>query len=366
MELHRRWLLAVAARQRPRGVTAAESEERPREPDDSTPEAEREQEELEQEEQGQEEQPTPPHPPWYRRRRVTVAAAVASVLLATLGTVTALDTDRGDKAADRTPGAGLPRTTAPAAPGTTGGPSAASPSPTPTGPSPTKKAKPSQPAPKESTPATTPAPDPAAVPLTWSADSHVWSQGCGHDYVINRPPAQVPPPPPAQDARTWAGAEGAVHGRETMVRISVQGRSSTAVVLEALRVRVVGRAAPVEGSAYAMDQGCGGAVTPRHFDVDLDQDRPIARPVAGNDSGTVIPAMRLPYRVSAEDPEVLLVTARTGGCDCRWWLELDWSSQGREGTVRIDDEGRPLRTTSIKGLPRYGYDTSTRAWTPYS
>jgi hypothetical protein len=188
--------------------------------------------------------------------------------------------------------------------------------------------------------------------------------GCGHDYVIAKPPRQVPPPPAPQDAGTWAGTQSAVHGRETNVRISVQGRTSTAVVLEALRVRVVGRADPAPGNAYAMDNGCGGAVTPRYFGVDLDIDRPIAHPVDGNDTGTPIPAMRLPYRVSAEDPEVLLVTARTEGCDCRWYLELDWSSQGRTGTVRVDDHGRPFRTSAIKGLPRYTYDTSTRQWTP--
>jgi hypothetical protein len=157
-----------------------------------------------------------------------------------------------------------------------------------------------------------------------------------------------------------------VHGRETNVRISVQGLSSTAVVLEALRVRVAGRTEPAAGNAYAMDQGCGGSITPRHFAVDLDKDRPIARSVAGNDAGTPIPAVRLPYRVSAEDPEVLLVTARTGGCDCRWYLELDWSSQGRQGTVRIDDHGRPFRTSAIEDLPRYTYDTSARRWAPYS
>lgn len=32
-------------------------------------------------------------------------------------------------------------------------------------------------------------------------------------------------------------------------------------------------------------------------------------------------------RVSAEDPEVLLVTARTETRDCSWYLELDWSSR---------------------------------------
>jgi hypothetical protein len=151
-----------------------------------------------------------------------------------------------------------------------------------------------------------------------------------------------------------------------MVRISVQGGSSAAVVLEALRVRVVGRSAPAPGSVYAMEQGCGGSLTPRHFAVDLDKDRPIARPVGGNDAGTPIPAMSMPYRVSAEDPAVLLVTARTAGCDCRWYLELDWSSRGRTGTVRVDDAGRPFRTSAVEGLPRHMYDTSTRAWTAYT
>ncbi|MCL7430205.1 helix-turn-helix transcriptional regulator [Streptomyces sp. YS415] len=384
MELHRRWLLAVAARQRPRGTAApdapaqTEPEGTPaqEEPEGTAPEPVRESaapapapDEIPPEPAPEDATPAPaPVRPWYRRRRSTVAAAVASVLLATVGTLSALDTGPDSRASDRPQGAPKPRTTAPA---TTKSPSPGSPSPTATGPSPATSAsataKPSRPAVDGSSGAPSAQGEPKeGVPLTWTADSHVWSEGCGHDYVIGEPPAQVPPPPAPQDARAWAGAQGAVHGRETMVRISVQGRTSTAVILEALRVRVVGRAAPVEGNAYAMDHGCGGAVTPRSFDVDLDKDRPIARPVDGNDAGTTIPAMRLPYRVSAEDPEVLLVTARTEGCDCRWYLELDWSSQGRTGTLRIDDRGSPLRTTGIKGLPRYGYDTSAREWGPYN
>ncbi|MFE9703159.1 helix-turn-helix domain-containing protein [Streptomyces sp. NPDC005930] len=207
---------------------------------------------------------------------------------------------------------------------------------------------------------------PAGLPLAWSVDSHAWKLGCGHDYVIAKPPGQVPPPPAPQDAAPWAATQNAVHGGETLVQLSVQGRSDTAVVLEALRVRVVGRTAPAEGNAYAMDQGCGGSITPRSFAVDLDKDRPVARAVAGNDAGTPIPAVRMPYRVSAKDPEVLLVTAGTSACDCRWYLELDWSSQGRTGTVRIDDGGRPFRTSAITGLPRYVYDTLARRWGPYS
>ncbi|MFJ7305230.1 hypothetical protein [Streptomyces sp. NPDC099088] len=86
---------------------------------------------------------------------------------------------------------------------------------------------------------------------------------------------------------------------------------------------------------------------------------------AANDAGTPIPAVGMPYRVSAKDPEVLQVTADTSSCDCRWYLELDWSCQGRTDTARIDDNGRPFRTNAITDLPRYMYGTQEHRWEPY-
>ncbi|GAA3873556.1 helix-turn-helix transcriptional regulator [Streptomyces lacrimifluminis] len=338
VELHRRWILAVAARQRARTPAGPETSAEPEtsvEPGRSV-EAETSVEPDRSAEAGTSAEACTPDTgdapaehavpdvsapagrpaarrPWYRHRRIAVTTAVAGTLLATLGTLgslSALSTDRSPSEA----------------------PSTRSPSPAKVSP----------------------------APITWTANSQAWSLGCGHDYVIAKAPDQVPPPPTAQDAAPWAASQHAVHGGDTNVEISVQGRTSTAVVLEALRVRVVGRSDPAEGTAYSMDQGCGGSITPRYFSVDLDKDRPIARSAPGSDAGTPIPAVRFPYRVSAQDPEVLLVTARTVTCDCRWYLELDWSSQGRTGTVRIDDAGRPFRTSGIKGLPRYWY--STREW----
>ncbi|WP_436848033.1 helix-turn-helix domain-containing protein [Streptomyces collinus] len=311
--------------------------------------------------------------PWYRRRRTVVGAAAAAVLLVTLGSLAALPADRShaDPAAkgpgrSRTAAAGAshrPTATATASDSPSPGRSSASASPSAgvrasggTG----SKGGPSAGGRSD-------APLPAGVPLTWSADSQVWQGGCGHDYVIRKDPAQVPPPPVQQDAGRWAATQGAVHGHQTMVQISAQGKSSTAVVLTALRVRVVSRGTPVAGTAYDMEQGCGGDLTPRDFSVDLDVDRPIAHARPGNDGGKPLPAVRFPYRVSAEDPEVLLVTATTETSDCSWYLELDWSSQGRTGTVRVDDHGRPFRTSGIKGLPRYWYGTNgqgVRQWVP--
>ncbi|MGW1874443.1 helix-turn-helix domain-containing protein [Streptomyces sp. NPDC001975] len=377
LELHERWLRAVAARQRPRTTentgtqvpapTAAEASQRtavePETP--AAPETAAESREDPVPQPG----PVPAPRPWYRRRRTLVGSAVAVVLLVTLGSLIAPSDDRppADTSA-RSPGsspttaAGDARrhdpTPAGPTPDDSGTPGRRSPSPTPDG-----TRTPSSAAPSTSTAA----PAQTGVPLAWTASSQVWELGCDHDYVIDKQPAQVPPPPVPQDAGTWAATQNAVHGRDTIVQISVQGRSSTAVVLEDLRVRVVGRAAPAPGIAYSMADGCGGGLTPRYFDVDLDKDRPLARPVAGEGpDGQTVSTMRLPYRVSSTDPEVLRVNARTEGCDCRWYLELDWSSQGRSGTVRIDDHGRPFRTSSIKGLPEYwyGFVNGVRQWVP--
>ncbi|MDL5205896.1 helix-turn-helix transcriptional regulator [Streptomyces sp. ALI-76-A] len=405
LELHRLWLSAVAARQRMRTAGSPEAAVPTRDADtdgntdgdvdrdrDRAGDADRDEnagrdgnagqvadadgapteESRSAGQQGAEPDPDEPAPSpgrtWYRRRRLLVSSAVGCALLTIVGSTAALSGDRASGAnASRSPG---PRTTAPGVPrGSATTSATASPSPSPSRGSASPGPRQETPAPSATRSGPAPAEEPATgLPLTWSTDSLVWDKGCDHDYVIDKPPAQVPSPPVEQDAGAWAAAQGASHGRQTRVQISVQGRSSTAVVLKALRVRVVSRGEPAAGSAYAMGQGCGSDLTPRRFTVNLDADRPVAHPKDGADVERTIPAVHFPYRVSAEDPEVLLVAATTQAHDARWYLELDWSSQGRTGTIRIDDHGRPFRTTSIKGMPHYWYgtnDAGARAWVPY-
>ncbi|MEU4274235.1 helix-turn-helix domain-containing protein [Streptomyces tanashiensis] len=206
-----------------------------------------------------------------------------------------------------------------------------------------------------------------APPFTYTVAS-LWENGCGHTYLADRPPARVGAPPAPADAARWAGALGAVDGGQTLVRISVQGKGASAVVLQGLHVRVVGRAEPLPWAAYRMDDGCGGAVTPRRFTVDLDAPRPLARSVDGYDAsgeeGRTVPAVSFPYAVTAAEPEELLVSARTAGCDCRWFLELEWSAEGRSGAVRIGaPDGKAFRTSGrAKGSPVHAYDPAKGLW----
>lgn len=412
-ELHRRWILAVAARQRPRpatesvpGVTearaaggedpmadgapelvsapGADSASTPGADAVSTPAADTVPAPADDSVPAGVPDPSPGPPetpaeslpgssrehgaasrpasrkPWYRRR-VTVTAAVVTALIATLGSLSALPSGRSSATGDdqasgtktaRTAGARPGSPTPSAHPSSTRGRPSGTPSPKASGKrdaSPGPSASPSPPA------------GSAAVPLTWTVNSHRWAVGCAHNYVLDKAPEQVPPPPAPQDASPWARTQNGVHGGQTLVDITVQGQTDAAVVLESLQVRVVGRSAPLKGTAYSTGGGCGGSMGPGSFAVDLDMDRPIARPVPSDDDGTGSRTLRMPFRVSVKDPQVLMIDAQTEACDCRWYLELAWSSRGRTGTVRIDDQGVPFRTSGIKGLPHYWY--REKGWT---
>ncbi|MFE1288326.1 helix-turn-helix domain-containing protein [Streptomyces sp. NPDC058751] len=295
------------------------------------------------------------------KRRVAVTAAVVTVLIATLGSLSALPSghsskDTGDRVAvaptAKAAGARNGSATPSASPSATRGRPSGSPTPSA---SVSRDTSPS--------PSTSPAPEAVSTgpPLTWTVYSHRWAVGCAHTYVIDKKPEQVPPPPAPQDASPWVQTQNGVHGSQTLVDIIVQGRTDAAVVLEALRVKVVGRSAPLKGTAYLTGGGCGGAMGPGSFKVDLDRDQPVARPVP-SDVETGPKILRPPFQVSVREPQYLMVDAQTENCDCRWYMELDWSSRGRTGTIRIDDEGAPFHTTGIKGLPYYWYGEN--GWTP--
>ena len=71
-------------------------------------------------------------------------------------------------------------------------------------------------------------------------------------YVIPRDPASIPPPPPLnlgvrEARRRWAEALGGGDAGETLITVTVQGRSSRSVVLKELQIHIVDRRSPPMG-----------------------------------------------------------------------------------------------------------------------
>ncbi|WP_329615524.1 helix-turn-helix domain-containing protein [Streptomyces brevispora] len=199
-------------------------------------------------------------------------------------------------------------------------------------------------------------------PPTVTIGSYNWEEPCGQYYLLDQNADVVPPPPVPQDTRGWARALGGVDGGQMLLELTVQGTSEQAVVLKDLNVRVLNRRAPLKRSAFSMGEGCGSGIEPQSFDVGLDNSRPTLTPVAGKQGDKKIPAKDFPFRVSSNDVEVFDLDAHVEGHDVSWYLELEWSSGGRTGTLRIDDGGQPFRTSSIAGRPEYRYNRDSSKW----
>ncbi|MFD6078630.1 helix-turn-helix domain-containing protein [Streptomyces hydrogenans] len=202
----------------------------------------------------------------------------------------------------------------------------------------------------------------APAPLNAGISSYNWAEPCGQYYVLDQKPQHVPPPPPPQDSRPWARALGGIDGGHMQLQVTVTGRTREPVVLSRLRVRVVERDRPPTRYAYSMGDGCGSGITPQTFDVDLDAPRPYVKAVAGQDGDRVVPAKDFPYQVATGDAEVLNLDVHTEEHAVAWYLELEWSTGDRKGTLRIDDGGQPFRVHAIEGRPVYGYWPDKGEW----
>lgn len=198
--------------------------------------------------------------------------------------------------------------------------------------------------------------DRAGLPVSVDVRPYSWEDPCSQRYLVDRDPGEMPPPPAEQDARGWISALGAVSADSQLVQVSVQGAGDETVVLHALRVRVVGSSAPPAWNAYSMGVGCGGGITPKLFGVSLDAAQPRIAPQNGQRD--------FPYKASERDPEVFKVIARAGARDVRWYMELEWSSGNRHGTLRIDDNGEPFHTSGMAGRPQYDYPLGGSKWIP--
>lgn len=193
-----------------------------------------------------------------------------------------------------------------------------------------------------------------AVPVSVTTRPYAFEDPCSQHYLIDSSPTRVPPPPTEQDAPGWVAALGGVASGSQFVELTVQGTGSDTVVLTALNVHIVKSDAPLAWTDYAMGVGCGGNVTTKAFAVNLDAARPSSVPQGGQRD--------FPYKVSESDPEVFYITAAAKTRDVSWYLELAWSSGPRSGTILVNDNGKPFRTSATTSDATYDYPPGGSEW----
>jgi hypothetical protein len=80
-----------------------------------------------------------------------------------------------------------------------------------------------------------------------------------------------------------------------------------------------------------------GVVTPRPFEVLLDEKPPCLKPI--DPAGP-----HFPFKVSPGDPEIFDLKVLTSTGDVKWRLDLSWTCLGQEGILHVDLGGFPFRT----------------------
>ncbi|WP_216590424.1 helix-turn-helix domain-containing protein [Streptomyces brasiliscabiei] len=197
------------------------------------------------------------------------------------------------------------------------------------------------------------------APLTVKVEPYTWESPCSQRYLVDSPPTEVGPPPPEQDAAGWVASEGAVSSGQQFLTLTLQGTGEETVVVRSLEVRTAGKRAPLAWNDYGMGYpgvGCGAGVPTRSFTIALDAARPDVKPKAGS--------RNFPYSVSESDPEVYYITADASAYSVSWYLELRWSSGDRSGTLTVNDDGRPFRTSGNNGRPAFEYPLGGPKWVP--
>jgi hypothetical protein len=156
-------------------------------------------------------------------------------------------------------------------------------------------------------------------------------------------PLPAPPSGERPDGRwAWAHEHGGIDADETLVRLVLTGRSAEPVIVQDAHVRVLARRTPVRRGSYLTYMGLGAGQSVRHFAVALDREPPLMRHIGSR--GT--PDAYFPLRVTNAEVEIFDILASTSICDCSWVVEIDYTAAGEDGKLRVDDHGRPFRTTA--------------------
>ncbi|MFJ8489448.1 hypothetical protein ACIRBZ_13935 [Streptomyces sp. NPDC094038] len=193
-----------------------------------------------------------------------------------------------------------------------------------------------------------------SLPLTATVAFTPDATQCDGWIFSNRQPDELPAAPAGGMTAAWAHEHGAVDAPTTRLKVTLQGKTSADVILTNLRVAEVKKEKPLSGTGVMLSAGCGGVIKDRIYRVALGATSPVMQLVVNHGDGTSsVSTTPVDYKVASDDPEVFSIQGDAfteeknfTGCSCTlsWKLAVDWSYKGRQGTLMIDDHGKPFQT----------------------
>lgn len=162
----------------------------------------------------------------------------------------------------------------------------------------------------------------------------------------------------------WVSEQHASDVGNTQFEFVVQVGSGPPVVVEQLHVVVLSsQPAPRKGTEveFSSDFQLRGDVVPIYATVDLDSSKPTVD-LAASPQAPAGPPPRLPYQIDSSTPLVIDLAGTTASHEVTWEVKLEYSSEGRTGTIVLNDYGQPLRTTAATGLTMVTYSPGKCGW----
>ncbi|WP_327284152.1 hypothetical protein [Streptomyces sp. NBC_01205] len=154
-------------------------------------------------------------------------------------------------------------------------------------------------------------------------------------------------------------------GEVVSAPVTLQAKTDQSIVVTGVRVDVITtESVPTTGQVIDAE-GCGSGIDVRPFDVDLASQPVSVKPtVTKAADGSQKRGPDLPFKVSSQDPEQLELRFPSVQGDVRFSITVDWVSEGKPGSVKLDNGGAGFRVMGLGGLPRHPLSALLKQTTP--
>ena len=159
-------------------------------------------------------------------------------------------------------------------------------------------------------------------------------------YLLPLDLGAVGPPPSdfCRDWHEWAVSQGGIPAKWARIRVTLSGHLDATVLVDNIKVDVVSRTSIPSGTHVLCRTG-GADTIPRGFNLDLEQDPPVAQFVSVGGETVYEP---LGITVKKGEVEILEIEASAETQLVEWTAELGLVVNGKRESAQLSNSGRPF------------------------